>query len=124
MVSFAFFCSDIFKFRCFNKPKLILSSFFIELATMQNVTKLLLSLCLMILTLGAFAQKKSKSNNVEVVLPKLIDAKKFQALKWRNIGPFRGGRANGISGVPGNNQLYFVGYTGGGVWKTQDAGLN
>jgi len=60
MVSFAFFCSDIFKFRCFNKPKLILSSFFIELATMQNVTKLLLSLCLMILTLGAFAQKKIK----------------------------------------------------------------
>lgn len=69
-------------------------------------------------------KKKSKSNNAEVVVPKLIDAKNFQSLKWRNIGPFRGGRANGISGVPGNNQLYFVGYTGGGVWKTQDAGLN
>ena len=54
----------------------------------------------------------------------MIDAKNFKSLKWRNIGPFRGGRANGISGVPGNNQLYFVGYTGGGVWKTQDAGLN
>jgi photosystem II stability/assembly factor-like uncharacterized protein len=61
---------------------------------------------------------------VEVTQAKLIDAKNFQSLKWRNIGPFRGGRANGISGVPGNNQLYFVGYTGGGVWKTRDAGLN
>ena len=91
---------------------------------MQNLTKLLLSALLMILTLNVSAQKKSKSNNAEVVIPKLIDAKNFQSLKWRNIGPFRGGRANGISGVPGNDQLYFVGYTGGGVWKTQDAGLN
>ncbi len=91
---------------------------------MQNLTKLLLSALLMILTLNVSAQKKSKSNNAEVVVPKLIDAKNFKSLKWRNIGPFRGGRANGISGVPGNNQLYFVGYTGGGVWKTQDAGLN
>ena len=90
---------------------------------MQNVTKLLLSLCLMICTLNAFSQKKTKITNAEVILPKLIDAKNFQSLKWRNIVPFRGGRANGISGVPGNNQLYFVGYTGGGVWKTQDAGI-
>jgi hypothetical protein len=104
--------------------KFIFSSLFIEIATMQNLTKLLLSALLMILTLNVSAQKKSKSNNAEVVVPKLIDAKNFQSLKWRNIGPFRGGRANGISGVPGNNQLYFVGYTGGGVWKTQDAGLN
>ena len=75
---------------------------------MQNLTKLLLSALLMILTLNVSAQKKSKSNNAEVVVPKLIDAKNFKSLKWRNIGPFRGGRANGISGVPGNNQLYFV----------------
>ncbi len=47
----------------------------------------------------------------------------FKSLKWRNIGPFRGGRANAVSGVKGNEKLYYVGYTGGGVWKTEDGGL-
>lgn len=47
----------------------------------------------------------------------------FKSLQWRNIGPYRGGRANAIAGIPGNNQSYLVGYTGGGVWKTEDGGL-
>ncbi|MFM7840217.1 MAG: WD40/YVTN/BNR-like repeat-containing protein, partial [Chitinophagaceae bacterium] len=46
----------------------------------------------------------------------------FAAVKWRNIGPFRGGRANAICGVPHSDNTYYVGYAGGGVWKTQDAG--
>lgn len=48
----------------------------------------------------------------------------FQGLSWRNIGPHRGGRANTISGVIGNDRIYYAGYTGGGVWKTEDAGYN
>ncbi len=52
-----------------------------------------------------------------------FDAEKFKGLKWRNIGPFRGGRTNTISGVIGNDNLYYVGYTGGGVAKTEDAGI-
>jgi len=48
----------------------------------------------------------------------------YASLKWRNIGPFRGGRSNAVTGVPGNDQLYYVGYTGGGVWKTEDAGIS
>ncbi|MBK8043979.1 MAG: glycosyl hydrolase [Haliscomenobacter sp.] len=48
----------------------------------------------------------------------------FKAMRWRNIGPFRGGRSNAVSGIPGNDQVYYVGYTGGGLWKTMDAGLN
>ena len=42
--------------------------------------------------------------------------------KYRNIGPFRGGRANGGSGVVGDPLTYFMGTTGGGLWKTSDAG--
>lgn len=61
----------------------------IEIATMQNLTKFLLGLFLMILSLNGIAQKKSKSSQTEVVLPTLVDAKNFQSLKWRNIGPFR-----------------------------------
>lgn len=43
-------------------------------------------------------------------------------LKWRNIGPFRGGRSVGSSGVTGDPLTYYMGTTGGGVWKTEDAG--
>ena len=47
----------------------------------------------------------------------------FQALAWRNIGPFRGGRATTVAGVPSQPNVYYMGATGGGVWKTDDAGL-
>ncbi len=53
-----------------------------------------------------------------------IDPADYNGIKWRNIGPYRGGRANAIAGVSGNDQIYYAGYTGGGVWKTEDAGYN
>lgn len=46
----------------------------------------------------------------------------FKAMKWRSIGPFRGGRSNAVSGVVGDPATYYMGTTGGGVWKTDDAG--
>ncbi len=48
----------------------------------------------------------------------------YSALHWRNIGPFRGGRANAIAGHPTNPNIYYTGYTGGGIWKTTDGGLS
>lgn len=52
-----------------------------------------------------------------------FNADLYKGLKWRNIGPFRGGRSNAVSGVVGNDQVYYTGYTGGGIWKTDDAGI-
>ena len=46
----------------------------------------------------------------------------FQTVKWRNIGPFRGGRSVAASGVIGDPLTYYMGTTGGGLWKTEDAG--
>lgn len=46
----------------------------------------------------------------------------LKPVKFRNIGPFRGGRANGSAGVVGDPLTYYMGTTGGGVWKTTDAG--
>lgn len=46
----------------------------------------------------------------------------FKPLKYRNIGPFRGGRSVAASGVVGDPMTYYMGNTGGGVWKTQDGG--
>lgn len=48
----------------------------------------------------------------------------FKTVKWRNIGPFRGGRSVTATGVSGNQQTYYMGTTGGGLWKTDDAGIN
>ena len=52
------------------------------------------------------------------------DTAAFRALRWRNVGPFRGGRANSAVGIPSQPLTYFVGYTGGGLWRTDDAGIN
>jgi carboxypeptidase C (cathepsin A)/photosystem II stability/assembly factor-like uncharacterized protein len=46
----------------------------------------------------------------------------FTALSWRNIGPFLGGRATTAVGVPGHPKTYYMGATGGGVWKTENSG--
>ena len=46
----------------------------------------------------------------------------YNSIQWRLVGPFRGGRAGTVSGVPNNPNLYYMGTAGGGVWKTTDAG--
>jgi photosystem II stability/assembly factor-like uncharacterized protein len=46
------------------------------------------------------------------------------ALPWRNVGPSRGGRSVAVSGVPSRPLTYFAGYTGGGLWRTDDAGIS
>lgn len=52
------------------------------------------------------------------------DTALYNALEWRNIGPFRGGRATAVAGVVQEPLTYYMGATGGGVWKTDDAGKN
>ena len=44
------------------------------------------------------------------------------ALRWRGIGPFRGGRAVAVAGVPSQPNTFYMGAAGGGVWRTVDAG--
>lgn len=51
-----------------------------------------------------------------------FDSTVFTALSWRNIGPFRGGRSVAVAGVPSQPLTYFAGFTGGGLWRTDDAG--
>jgi photosystem II stability/assembly factor-like uncharacterized protein len=46
----------------------------------------------------------------------------FNGLKWRLIGPFRGGRAVAVNGVAGGGSTFYFGAVGGGVWKSEDAG--
>ena len=54
--------------------------------------------------------------------PSRIDPALYSGLRWRSIGPFRAGRVNGVSGVPGQPNVFYAGSVGGGVWKTTNAG--
>jgi len=47
----------------------------------------------------------------------------YNGLKWRLIGPFRGGRAVAVAGVPGNATTFYFGAVNGGIWRTTDAGI-
>jgi photosystem II stability/assembly factor-like uncharacterized protein len=64
-----------------------------------------------------------KSRSTSAPVAPSFNADLYKGLKWRNIGPFRGGRSNAVAGVIQNDQVYFTGYTGGGLWKTEDAGI-
>ena len=51
-----------------------------------------------------------------------LDPKLYSGLRWRLLGPFRGGRVDAVSGVPGRPNEFYFGAVNGGVWKTIDAG--
>jgi photosystem II stability/assembly factor-like uncharacterized protein len=53
-----------------------------------------------------------------------IDEKLFRGMQWRQVGPFRGGRALAIEGIAGEPGTYYFGAVAGGVWKTTDGGAN
>ncbi len=75
--------------------------------THKLTSLLLILLCLAVAPLGA-----------QSVSPGL-----FSGLKWRLIGPFRGGRAVAAAGVPGDPNTFYFGAVDGGVWKTSNAGV-
>ena len=52
-----------------------------------------------------------------------LDLTQWSALRWRNIGPNRGGRSIACAGSPSRPNEYYFGATGGGVWKTTDGGV-
>ena len=54
--------------------------------------------------------------------PTEIPSSFYEKMKWRNIGPYRGGRSLGSTGSPGRPLEYYFGATGGGLWKTVDGG--
>src|SRR6266508_495650 len=47
----------------------------------------------------------------------------LSGLRWRNVGPFRGGRSVAVAGVASQPTVYYFGGTGGGVFKTTDGGV-
>ncbi len=78
---------------------------------MKKITLLIVCLLLFVSHKGNAQKNETK-----------FSEKYYEALQWRNIGPFRGGRSAAVTGVSGKANLFYMGATGGGVWKTTDAG--
>lgn len=81
--------------------------------------RIILLSALLISFFATQAQKKTLSSTSNTLS---FDQSLYAGIKWRELGPFRGGRSTTVTGVRGNSNLYYFGAVGGGVWKTEDAG--
>jgi photosystem II stability/assembly factor-like uncharacterized protein len=101
---------------------------------LRTITSFLL---LAFLIAPAFAQKKKSappeskapapqagSGPTGIGTPEEEPKSPWKALNYRLVGPFRGGRVVAVSGVVGQDNVYYFGAAAGGVWKTTDGGLN
>ena len=84
-----------------------------------KMRQLVLTILLGVFTLipGSAQSKKMRKQQAQNNKPL------YNQLKWRNIGPFRGGRSVASSGVIQDPHTFYMGSTGGGLWKTTDAGI-
>lgn len=73
---------------------------------------------------NAHAQRARPTGQAASAPPPAHDSTLFAALSYRMIGPFRGGRSTAVTGIAEEPHTFLMGSTGGGVWKTDDAGLN
>ncbi len=71
-------------------------------------------------SINTYAQSKKPATNPTTTVDDF--ASHFEALKYRNIGPARGGRSTAVAGIPSKPFTFFLGSTGGGVWRTDDGG--
>jgi photosystem II stability/assembly factor-like uncharacterized protein len=53
----------------------------------------------------------------------IVDLKAYQDMRWRPVGPHRGGRSTAVAGVRTQPNVFYMGATGGGVWKTENFGI-
>ncbi len=87
---------------------------------MRKFIFLALSLAIFV---DASAQKK-KAAEAKPSAPSVYDASLLSNVKYRLLGPFRGGRSGAVAGSYKNKNTFYFGATGGGVWKSTDAGNN
>ena len=81
--------------------------------------KILFTIYLLFITYNSLeAQSRKKANKNKITYPEST----YESIKYRSLGPHRGGRSAAVTGVPGNPNLFYFGATGGGVWKTEDGG--
>ena len=76
-----------------------------------------------LLLLAAPAAARAQTPSDRLTGATTFDSTRFGGLHWRSIGPYRGGRVTTVAGVPSEPLTFYMGATGGGIWKTADAGV-
>ena len=89
---------------------------------MRAVRRVVAGACLALAALGAFALPSMFAQAPPSSATLRVPQSLYSGLRWRMIGPFRGGRVNAVSGVPGQPNTFYFGSVGGGVWKSTNAG--
>src|SRR5260370_9918314 len=83
-----------------------------------------LIVCFLILVAALFAKAQQNAQQVDrSAVANAIDPKTYGGMKWRLIGPFRGGRVLAVTGVSSQPKTYYFGAVPGGVWKTTAGGV-
>ena len=87
--------------------------------TFDLKAKILFTIYLLFITYNSLeAQSRKRANKNKITYPEST----YESIKYRSLGPHRGGRSAAVTGVRGNPNLFYFGATGGGVWKTEDGG--
>ncbi|MAW09233.1 MAG: glycosyl hydrolase, partial [Flavobacteriaceae bacterium TMED200] len=73
---------------------------------------------ILIFSFNSFSQRKKNKQKIT------IEKTTYNNLYWRNIGPFRGGRSVASCGLIQKDNVFYMGSTGGGVWKSEDYGIS
>ena len=89
---------------------------------MTKILSLLILIVSFIFSAHAQRNKKDSASPGPALAPADFN-NYFKPVKWRSIGPFRGGRSVTATGVVGDMNTYYMGTTGGGLWKTDDLGI-
>lgn len=96
----------------------------------MNKTDLIKNVSFCLLVLGCLSQSSiikaqpSANKTLDAKTVAVREAEYFKGLKYRNIGPFRGGRSTAVVGSAKRKNEYYFGATGGGLWKTTDGGFS
>src|SRR3984885_6483976 len=88
-----------------------------EIQFMGKSSRIVLRLLIRLTLLAVALQHAETICSAQQFSPSL-----YSGLHWRFIGPFRGGRSNAVTGVPGQPSTFYFGSVGGGVWKSENSG--
>lgn len=87
---------------------------------MKPISLVFLFFCCVVWLIPTEVQAQKSNYNTEA---KSFNKSLYEdAITWRSIGPYRGGRSSAVTGVPGKPNLYYFGSSGGGVWRSRDSG--
>jgi len=104
-----------------DPPTLVRSAGALAGSTSLAVAAVLMQIAASTLAYAQGAKRVAKSDAAKPASATVIDTSDYRALRYRMVGPSRGGRGSAVTGIPGRPHSFFIG-SAGGVWRTDNAG--